>query len=54
MKKIFLLLPLIFVLSFLTCEKEPDPPPPPPTLDQRLVGVGGIFLIFFSMTDLVT
>jgi hypothetical protein len=41
MKKLYLLLPLIFSLALLSCPKEPDPPPPlpqPPTLDQRLVG----------------
>jgi len=42
MKKIFLFLPIILALSFLTCDDKPKPSPPkeeePLTLDQRLVG----------------
>jgi len=40
MRKLYLLLPLIFSFAISSCPKEPDPPPPPPppTLDQRLVG----------------
>jgi hypothetical protein len=37
MRKIYLLLPLIFSFAILSCPKEPEPEPPP-TLDQRLVG----------------
>jgi len=48
MKKLYFLLPLLLAFTFLTCDddktKDDPPPPPPPTLDQRLVGEGGIFL----------
>jgi hypothetical protein len=43
MKKLYLLLPLIFVLSFLTCKENAKEEEEPPTLDQRLVGARWYF-----------
>jgi hypothetical protein len=37
-KQLFIILPLILALAFITCQKEPESPPEELTLDQRLVG----------------